>query len=220
VSDSLSYASPVTSAESGRARPLPPDERRAKLVAATLPLLAQYGTKVTTRQIAQAAGVAEGTIFRVFPHKDGLVRVAISQALDPAPTMAELLGVDIDLPLRERLVVVTGILQRRLIQVFDLMVAIRLHGPPPEDPDQGDDHAPKTRHEPILREVVRLLEPDRERFRCPVPEVARVLRLLTFAGSHPLITDGDLMAAEEIAAVVLDGTLHHPHTDKRGKETC
>jgi AcrR family transcriptional regulator len=210
----------VTSNESGRARPLPPDERRAKLIAATLPLLARYGPKVTTRQIAQAAGVAEGTIFRVFPHKDGLVRVAIDQALDPTPTMAELLGVDIDLPLRERLVVVTGILQRRLIQVFDLMVAIRMHGPPPGDPPAKG--AP-TRHEHIMTEIVRLLEPDRDRFRCPVPEVARVLRLLTFAGSHPMITDGHLMTAEEIAAVVLDGTLRHPGppgTDERGNTSC
>ncbi len=210
----------MTSNETGRARPLPPDERRARLIAATLPLLARYGPKVTTRQIAEAAGVAEGTIFRVFPHKDGLVRVAIDQALDPTPTMAELLGVDIELPLRERLVVVTGILQRRLIQVFDLMVAIRMHGPPPGDPPAKG--AP-TRHEHILTEVGRLLEPDRERFRCPVPEVARVLRLLTFAGSHPMITDGHLMTAEEIAAVVLDGTLRHPPapgTDERGNQTC
>jgi hypothetical protein len=58
-----------------------------------------------------------------------------------------------------------------------------------------------------VREVNRLLEPDADRFRCPVPEVVRVLRLLTFAGSHPMITDGQLMTAEEIATVVLDGTL-------------
>jgi hypothetical protein len=53
--------------------------------------------------------------------------------------------------------------------------------------------------------VARLLEPDRERFRVPVAEVARTLRLLTFAGTHPLITDHHPMTAEEIAAVLLDG---------------
>jgi AcrR family transcriptional regulator len=210
----------VTSSETGRARPLPPDERRAKLIAATLPLLCRYGPKVTTRQIAEAAGVAEGTIFRVFPHKDGLVRVAISEALDPSPTIAELLGVDIELPLRERLVVVTDILQRRLIQVFDLMIAIRMHGPPPEEHDPRQKGATgASRHEAILNEIVRLLEPDQDQFRCPVPEVARVLRLLTFSASHPMITDGQLMTAEEIATIVLDGTRRQsrqPETDERG----
>jgi AcrR family transcriptional regulator len=209
---------PAEQPGTGRARPLPPDERRAKLIAATVPLLAKYGPKVTTRQIAEAAGVAEGTIFRVFPHKDGLVRVALTQALDPAPTIAELLAIDVRLPLRERLVAVTEILQRRLIQVFELMVAARLHGPPPEGRER---HNTAPRHEQILNEIVRLLEPDRDQFRCPVPEVVRVLRLLTFAGSHPMISDGHLLTAEEIASVVLDGTRRQPRkAEVRGKDTC
>jgi hypothetical protein len=134
--------------------------------------------------------------------------------------MAELLGVDIQLPLRERLVVVTGILQRRLTQVFNLMIAIRLHGPP-EDHDARRKGA-ATANKQILNEVVRLLEPDRDQFRRPVPEVARVLRLLTFAGAHSMITDGHPLTAEEIASVVLDGT-RHPRPRKaneRGKHPC
>ncbi|MCU1430433.1 MAG: DNA-binding transcriptional regulator, AcrR family, partial [Actinomycetia bacterium] len=36
------------------------------IVAATLPLLLEHGDRVTSRQIAEAAGIAEGTIFRAF----------------------------------------------------------------------------------------------------------------------------------------------------------
>ena len=36
------------------------------MIAATEPLLEQFGRDVSTRQIAQAANVAEGTIFRAF----------------------------------------------------------------------------------------------------------------------------------------------------------
>jgi AcrR family transcriptional regulator len=176
------------------------------LIGATRALVAQFGPKITTKQIAEA-GVAEGTIFRVFRDKEELVQAAIGQTLDPTPVMAELLGVDTTLPLRDRLIVVTEIMQRRLIQAFNLMIAMRAYGPP------------EVRHRPrvpvIMNEVVRLLEPDADQFRCPPAEVARVLRLLTFAGSHPLIADGNLMTAEEIVAVVLDGTLA-----KTGESSC
>jgi hypothetical protein len=80
-----------------------------------------------------------------------------------------------------------------------------LHGPPDKAAGRHRPQIPP--NELITNEVARLLEPDADQFRCPVAEVVRVLRLLTFAGSHPNITDGNLMTAEEIAAVVLDGTL-------------
>ena len=40
------------------------------IVDAALPLLLEHGEMVTTRQIADAAGIAEGTIFRAFADKD------------------------------------------------------------------------------------------------------------------------------------------------------
>ena len=63
-----------TPAPSKRAAALPPDERRSMIVAATLPLLLEHGDRVTTRQIAEAAGIAEGTIFRAFADKDEMHR--------------------------------------------------------------------------------------------------------------------------------------------------
>src|SRR5687768_2663903 len=89
-----------TCAEGGRPRAsaLPADERRAAIVAATLPLLVEHGAAVTTRQIAEAAGIAEGTIFRVFPHKDELIDAALETAFDHAPLEAALQAIDPALP--------------------------------------------------------------------------------------------------------------------------
>ena len=65
-----------------RAVALPPDERRSMIVRATLPLLLEHGEMVTTRQIADAAGIAEGTIFRAFPDKDALIAAVVDAAFD------------------------------------------------------------------------------------------------------------------------------------------
>jgi AcrR family transcriptional regulator len=101
-----------------------PAERRAAIVDAARPLVMRYGSAVTTRQIAEAGGIAEGTIFRVFPDKESVVQAVVAEVFDPEPTLRELAAVDRGLPLRERLVAATAVLQGRLSQVFGLLDAL------------------------------------------------------------------------------------------------
>jgi AcrR family transcriptional regulator len=180
-----------------------PDDRRKAIVGALLPLLVERGGEVSTREIAQAAGIAEGTIFRVFETKDELIDAALSNAFDPAPLLRAIGRVDAAMPLRERLVAVVTIIQDRFVEIFELMRAVGLVAPPEHhDPDEHD-----TWRAQAQEMMLALIEPDADRLRVPPAEVLRALRLLTFAGSHAEIADHHLMTPDEIVDVVLHGTL-------------
>jgi AcrR family transcriptional regulator len=71
------------------------DATRDKLLDATIQLVRDVGyAQTTTRAIAQAAGVAEGTLYRHYPDKAGLFAAAISRQSAPAIAWAR------DLPAR------------------------------------------------------------------------------------------------------------------------
>lgn len=200
----------MTTARSGRARRLAPEARRRALIEATLPLVLRHGAAVSTRQIAAAAGVAEGTIFTVFPHKEALMRAVTAAALDPGATLRELADVDRSLPLRERLVAAVEILQSRLVDVFDLIDAPPTSRTPhPADERCAEHPAPGRMNDAFRAAVVDVVGPDSAALRVPAPELAHVLRLLVFSGTHPRICDGTPLTAEQIVTIVLDGLSHH-----------
>lgn len=187
-----------------RASPLPPDERRRAILDAALPLVAVHGRGTTTKQIAEAAGIAEGTIFRVFATKDELFSAALDQAFDPSALIRELEGVDLGLPLRERLLAATRVVQHRFRSIFTVMTALGLVGPPQRLQEDGDGEVARRRSAAAFAALV---EPDADALRVPVTDVVRLLRLLTFSGSHPHLSADSPLSPEQIVDVILHGTL-------------
>lgn len=197
-----------------------PEDRRAALIQATIPLLHEHGLDVSTRQIAEAAGVAEGTIFGVFENKNKLVTVSALAALDPRKTIDALAAIDRSRPLRERLVAAAELISARFAETAHLMGALRklllIGGEPGEDLRcrMMNDRAR------VQAELAELIEPDAAKLRRSSASVARLL--LLFCGAHTFgpFSDPDGFDAEETVSLLLDGLLIRQDNYRGAQSTC
>ncbi len=168
-------------------------------------MLRRHGTDVTTKQIADAAGVAEGTLFRAFTDKETLISAAVDEAFDARETVHQLRDVDRSLPLRERMKAAVEIIATRLDAVWELIAALRLFGPPESRP-QGRAAASREQMRQLLpQELMALIEPDGEQLRVDTAQAARILNLVTVACTHPRITEANPLTSDEIVDLLLDG---------------
>jgi AcrR family transcriptional regulator len=177
-----------------RAAALPLAERRSAIVAATLPLFLEQGAAVTTREIAQAAGIAEGTIFRVFEDKTALLDAVIEAALDPAPTEAAIRSIDPTLSFEDRLIAAVGILRERVLYAFNVLSVA-----------SGTTRGATQQRSTELPALTAIFESEAEQLSRAPADAARVLRGLTFACVHPAFGTDEPLTSEDIVAVLLDG---------------
>jgi AcrR family transcriptional regulator len=176
-----------------RATAMPAGERRSMIVRATLPLLLEHGEMVTSRQIAEAAGIAEGTIFRVFADKDALIAAVIDTAFDVEELERSLGAIDADRPLEDCLVAAIDILQRRVIDIWRLVSSVGTRFHERTHRSMADSDA-----------LLALFDVHRSRLRVAPAIAARLLRALTLSTTHPMLA-GEPMSPEEIATLFLHG---------------
>jgi AcrR family transcriptional regulator len=155
-----------------------PDDRRQAIVTAALPLVIKDGANVTTSQIASAAGIAEGTVFRVFKDKQELLTSCIKEALNSDAEIERITSIPRDLDVADRLVQsiasVTGYLDR----MWGVMGALRDTGYQPPAHKPGEHKGPPMEMQRISRAVADLFDADR--LRVDSEHAARLLLGLVF----------------------------------------
>jgi AcrR family transcriptional regulator len=172
-----------------------------EIIAATLPLLLAHGPAVTTRQIAEAAGVAEGTIFRVFATKESLIEAVVESAFDMTSIDSSLGAIDPTLPLERRLIAAVDILRRRFADLMQLKTAVESMALGGRAPAMADRRRPTD-----LSGLAAVFEPDRDQLRRDPLEAAYLLRGLTITGTHPALILDEPLSSAEIVSLFLDGT--------------
>lgn len=188
------------------------EQRRAMIVAATLPLVAEYGTAVTTGQVARAAGIGEGTIFRAFADKEELLDACLAEAMNPDRALRELASVSLDEPLAARLVQAAEALRAHLERMGTVIGALHASGhrhgqPRGSRPAAGDrDSSVQATREAVTE----LIEPDRAALRLEPEKLASIFLGMLF--SRQPAADGAGPAAADLVDVLLHGALRDPRS--------
>ncbi|WUO81964.1 TetR/AcrR family transcriptional regulator [Streptomyces caniferus] len=210
-----------------RAPGMSAEQRRAMIVAAALPLVAEYGAAVTTSQIARAAGIGEATIFRVFQDKDEVLDACVAEAVGTDHVLRELATIPLDEPLTVRLTEAAEALRAHLERLGTVIGALhasghrRGRGPGPGARDgnrngDGDGDGPPrdSRAESfatLRNAVVELIEPDRAALRLSPEKVAAAFLGLLFTRLQTPAPDADApLTPAELIDMLLHGALHHP----------
>jgi AcrR family transcriptional regulator len=194
-----------------------PDERRAAIVAATLPLLVEHGPAVTTGQIATASGVAEGTVFRVFADKQELMWACLHAAFDSAGPVATLDQIPRDLPLAQRLLRASAAVADHWDRAFQIAQSVRSACPePPEEARQRGLAQSGEKIRALSASLAAVLAPDVEQLRLS-PERSAEIFLLAVTSDRMMRSRLAVLGApragdvEELIEIFLHGALRGEH---------
>lgn len=175
------------------------DDRRAQILDAVVPVVLERGLAVTSKQLAEAAGVAEGTLYKSFGDKESLLRALVAREGrrgDDATAWLQSGGAD-GATLHELVegIAIRGIAQYgRQFRLFQMLGALMQH-------PTGEELAEWER---MLDPWIAALAERGDELGLAPDRAASILRMLVVAASHEGGW-GVAMPADDVCRVFLHG---------------
>lgn len=189
-----------------RAQPMSPDARRAMIAQQAVPLFLEHGAGLTTRQLAEHLGIAEGTIFRAFGDKDSLVKAAVQTFFEQGrERMAEGI-VDPSLPLEEKVAVVVSGARTWMRSMFRMLSLVDRSEVPALMSNRRDDA--------YLAAIATAFAPDADELRIPSERLGSVMRIANIAATAARFDEHAALSDDELVDFILYGIAGRP----RGKD--
>jgi len=179
-------------------------DRRRAILDVVVPLLVAKGSSVTTAEVAHAAGIAEGTIFRVFANKSALIYEAVRAAMDTTPVADAIRAISPSAPMQAQLAEAARVLRDHFNRMMALGEALRsISALQARQRDVG--RMIKESSSVISAALAELFERHRAALRVPPSAAVAAFRGCILASAHPLLPPAERLAADEVVNVLLCG---------------
>ncbi len=180
-------------------------DRRRAIVDATIPLLIKKGSALTTAEIARAASIAEGTIFRAFPDKSAVFLEALAVAMAATPVVEAIGAISPSASLSNQLAKATRVLLGHYSRTMALAESLRfvstMHGNQPSDVKKLIEESAAA----ISKAIEALFARSRATLRISPSEAATAYRALIMACVHPMLPTQERLKVNAVVKILLTG---------------
>ncbi|HEY5181539.1 MAG TPA: TetR/AcrR family transcriptional regulator [Dermatophilaceae bacterium] len=166
-----------------------PEHRRQAIISATADLVLEHGPEATTRQIADACGIAEGTLFRVFESKDDILAAVVERLVDPSFLIADIEAIPAEDDVADTVRALVAMIDTATTRIRSVMMALQTaqnamesgrnhHGPHDRTKFLEDQAA-------IADAIGRVLSSHADQLRVDPETAASFIRTTVFASKLP-----------------------------------